>query len=179
VLDEPTTDLDVETLEALEDRLTEYDGTLILVSHDRYFLDSVVTSTLVFEADGHVRRHAGGYSDWLARDGELAVIDTPIVETADNAKVERTKSLSRKLSYKLQRELDALPNEIEQLEARVGAQRDTVSDPAFYQRPHADVQEQLDALRELEEQLERNVERWAELEQLATDIATGSKTAEP
>ncbi len=136
VLDEPTNDLDVETLEALEDKLAEYDGTLILVSHDRYFLDSVVNSTLVFEADGQVRRHAGGYSDWLERHGELAVIDTPSASgVADNAPTERTKPLARKLSYKLQRELDALPTEIEQLEARVGTLRTTVSDPAFYQRP--------------------------------------------
>ncbi len=65
VLDEPTNDLDVETLEALEERLADYDGTLLVVSHDRYFLDAIVTSTLVFEDDGNVRRHAGGYSDWL------------------------------------------------------------------------------------------------------------------
>ena len=77
VLDEPTNDLDVETLEALEDRLTEYDGTLLVVSHDRYFLDALVTSTLVFEDDGQVRRHAGGYSEWLERHRALAVIDDP------------------------------------------------------------------------------------------------------
>ena len=77
VLDEPTNDLDVETLEALEERLAEYEGTLLVVSHDRYFLDAVVTSTLVFEADGQVRRHVGGYSDWLERHEALAVVDEP------------------------------------------------------------------------------------------------------
>ena len=178
VLDEPTNDLDVETLEALEDRLAEYDGTVILVSHDRYFLDSVVTSTLVFEADGQVRRHAGGYSDWLERHGQLAVTDTPLLDSSENAKTERTKPISRKLSYKLQRELDALPAGIEELETRVSVLRSTVSDPTFYQRPHEEVQRQLGALQELETQLERAVERWAELEQLATDVAGNSKTAE-
>ncbi len=171
VLDEPTNDLDVETLESLEDRLAEYDGTLIVVSHDRYFLDAIVTATLVFESDGQVRRHAGGYSDWLARHCALAVTDSPATDDKDDAPTERTKPASRKLSYMLQRELDALPNEIEQLETRVGALRSTVSDPAFYQRPHADVQQQLAALQDLEQQLERAVERWAELEQLANDAA--------
>src|SRR5882672_3646040 len=132
VLDEPTNDLDVETLESLEDRLAEYDGTLIVVSHDRYFLDAIVTATLVFESDGQVRRHAGGYSDWLARHLALAVTDTPTADDKEESPTERTKPASRKLSYMLQRELDALPNQIEQLETRVGAMRGTVSDPAFY-----------------------------------------------
>ena len=171
VLDEPTNDLDVETLESLEDRLAEYDGTLIVVSHDRYFLDAIVTSTLVFESDGQVRRHAGGYSDWLERHLSLAVTDTPAASAASPAPAERAKPASRKLSYMLQRELDALPDQIEQLETRVGALRETVSDPAFYQRPHPDVQQQLAALQGLERELEAAVERWGELEQLAADVA--------
>jgi ABC transport system ATP-binding/permease protein len=179
VLDEPTNDLDVETLESLEDRLAEYDGTLIVVSHDRYFLDAIVTSTLVFESDGQVRRHAGGYSDWLERHRTLAVTDTPTSDDRVGAPTERTKPASRKLSYMLQRELDALPNEIEQLETRVGALRATVSDPVFYQRPHADAQQQLAQLHDLEQQLERSVERWAELEQLANDAAANSRPIEP
>ncbi len=179
VLDEPTNDLDVETLESLEDRMAEYDGTLIVVSHDRYFLDAIVTSTLVFESDGQVRRHAGGYTDWLERHLALAVTDTPTSEDKDASATERTKPASRKLSYLLQRELDALPQQIEQLETRVGALRATVSEPAFYQRLHADVQQQLTALQDLEHQLERAVERWAELEQLANDAATNSRSTEP
>jgi ATP-binding cassette subfamily F protein uup len=179
VLDEPTNDLDIETLEALEDRLTEYDGTLIVVSHDRYFLDAIVTATLVFESDGQVRRHAGGYSEWLERHRALAVTDTPLADDKDAAPAERTKTVSRKLSYMLQRELDALPNEIEQLETRVGALRRTVSDPAFYQQPHADVQQRLAALHDLEQQLERAVERWGELEQLANDAAGNNRPTQP
>src|SRR5262249_43244611 len=94
-------------------------------------------------------------------------------------RVERAKTAPRKLSYLLQRELDALPGAIEQLERQVGALRDTVSEPAFYQRPHADVQDQLAALRDLEQQLERAVDRWAELEQLASDVAGSDGAAEP
>jgi ATP-binding cassette subfamily F protein uup len=146
-----------------------------VVSHDRYFLDAIVTATLVFEADGQVRRHAGGYSDWVERHRALAVTDTPTADDKDEAPTERTKPASRKLSYLLQRELDALPNEIEQIETRVGALRGTVSDPAFYQRPHSDVQQQLAALQDLEQRLERAVERWAELEQLANDAAANSR----
>jgi len=92
---------------------------------------------------------------------------------------ERTKPAPRKLSYRLQRELDSLPSGIEQLETRVGALRSTVSDPAFYQRPHSDVQQQLAELHDLEQQLERAVERWAELEQLANDVAGNSRSTEP
>jgi ATP-binding cassette subfamily F protein uup len=179
VLDEPTNDLDIETLESLEDRLAEYDGTLIVVSHDRYFLDAIVTSTLVFESDGQVRRHAGGYSDWLERHLALAVTDTPTADDKEQSPTERTKPVSRKLSYMLQRELDALPHDIEQLETRVGALRAIVSDPAFYQRPHSEVQPQLAGLQDLEEQLERAVERWAELEQLASDAAAATRPTDP
>jgi ATP-binding cassette subfamily F protein uup len=176
VLDEPTNDLDVETLEALEARLAEYDGTLIVVSHDRYFLDAIVTSTLVFEADGALRRHAGGYSDWLERHRSLAVVDTPKASTENEKHAERPKPASRKLSYKLQRELDSLPNEIERLEQRVDALRDTVGEPAFYQRPQSEVQERLAELQSVEHDLELAIERWAELEQLASSVA---KAPEP
>jgi len=178
VLDEPTNDLDVETLESLEDRLAEYDGTLIVVSHDRYFLDAIVTATLVFESDGQVRRHAGGYSDWLERHRALAVTDTPTSDDKGETTAERTKPASRKLSYLLQRELDALPGEIEQLETNVGVLRGVISEPAFYQRPHTEVQQQLAALHDLEQQLERAVERWGELEQLANDVAGNPRPSE-
>src|SRR5690606_33798530 len=120
VLDEPTNDLDVETLEALEDRLAEYDGTLIVVSHDRHFLDAVVTSTLVFEANGRVVRHAGGYSDWLNRNEALATTDAPRGARDDKPKAPPKPSAApRKLSYKLQRELDGLPDEVDRLEQEV------------------------------------------------------------
>jgi ATP-binding cassette subfamily F protein uup len=173
VLDEPTNDLDVETLEALEERLTEYDGTLLVVSHDRYFLDALVTSTLVFEEDGQVRRHAGGYSDWLERRRGLAVVDEPTTTVAEHGRDTRERPVQRKLSYKLQRELDALPDQIARLEQRVAELRVVVNDPAFYQRPHIEVQQSLDTLRAAERDVEIAVDRWAELEQQAAAAAAG------
>jgi ATP-binding cassette subfamily F protein uup len=172
VLDEPTNDLDVETLEALEARLQEYEGTLIVVSHDRYFLDAVVTSTLVFEADGQVRRHVGGYSDWLARNEALAVVDEPAARKSATRVDERPPPASRKLSYKLQRELDALPTAIEALEKRVADLQSVASHPDFYRGAHAAVQEHLETLRATENELERSIDRWAELEQLAAAQAS-------
>ena len=173
VLDEPTNDLDVETLEALEDRLAEYDGTLLVVSHDRYFLDAIVSSTLVFEDDGQARRHAGGYSDWLARDRALAVLDDESIETAasSDSRDTRSRPAQRKLSYKLQRELDALPDLIAQLEQKVAELRAVVSEPAFYQRPHGETQQSLDELRDAEREVEAAVDRWGELEEQAAAIA--------
>jgi ATP-binding cassette subfamily F protein uup len=175
VLDEPTNDLDVETLEALEDRLADYEGTLLVVSHDRYFLDAVVTSTLVFEEDGQVRRHAGGYSDWLARDRALAVVDSPLADARQSAHSQRERPLGRKLSYHLQRELDALPDRITALEQRVAELRGLVSLPDFYKRPAHEVQQTLEELTAAEHDLDAAVERWAELEQLATAAANAAQ----
>jgi ATP-binding cassette subfamily F protein uup len=172
VLDEPTNDLDVETLEALEDRLAEYDGTLLVVSHDRYFLDAIVTSTLVFEDDGQVRRHAGGYSDWLTRHRALAVVDDELAgTTASDSKDTRPRPTQRKLSYKLQRELDALPDLIARLEQKVAELRTVVNEPSFYQRPHGEMQQSLDELRDAEREVDAAVDRWAELEQQAAAAA--------
>jgi ATP-binding cassette subfamily F protein uup len=174
VLDEPTNDLDVETLEALEDRLTDYEGTLIVVSHDRYFLDAVVTATLVFEADGQVRRHVGGYSDWLARNEALAVVDEPRERKGAARTDERAPAPPRKLSYKLQRELDSLPGAIEALEQRVAELQKIASAPEFYRGEPDAVQKHLEALGVAERELETSVDRWAELEQLAAAQAAAS-----
>ena len=173
VLDEPTNDLDVETLEALEERLTDYDGTLLVVSHDRYFLDAIVTSTLVFEPDGEVRRHAGGYSDWLARNRALAIVDEPSAVPREAQAEGRERPAQRKLSYKLQRELDALPELIARLEQELAELRAVASDPAFYQRPHLDVQQSLEDLQEAERAVNAAVDRWAELEEQAAAAARG------
>jgi len=165
ILDEPTNDLDVETLEALETRLSQYDGTLLVVSHDRYFLDKVVTSVLVFEGDATIKRYAGGYSDWARLHHALATPeeDTPKRQTG---KPERTEAPSpaRKLTYKLQRELDALPGQIEALEHNVEAIHKEVNAEEFYRGPHEQVQGKLEELNQLQRQLEAAVERWAELE---------------
>jgi ABC transport system ATP-binding/permease protein len=181
VLDEPTNDLDVETLEALEARLRQYQGTLIVVSHDRYFLDAVVSSVLVFEGDGVVKRYAGGYSDWtrlkhrLAGAEDMDAAARPATrasnEAAPQADQSRASAAPRKLSYKLQRELSALPDRIATLEAQLSTRREAVNDPAFYQREREIVDAELRALAELEGELEAAVERWAELESLSEQAA--------
>jgi len=171
VLDEPTNDLDVETLEALEGRLAEYDGTLIVVSHDRYFLDAVVTSTLVFESGGNVTRHAGGYSDWLERKRPLAVIDTPKETAAPPRERAQPPPPSRKLSYMLQRELDGLPARIEGLETQLTQLQAAIAEPDFYRRRQAEIQDRLAALASAESELNAALERWTELEDQAAEIA--------
>ncbi len=169
ILDEPTNDLDVETLEALEQRLREYGGTLIVVSHDRHFLDAVVTSTLVFEADGGVTRHAGGYSDWMRKRHELAVGEERPVPSAGVSRPRKSRpGSSAKLSYKLQRELDALPVRIEACEARVTGLRARINEPGFYEQPYEATQSVLEDLARDEAELDRLMERWMELESMTT-----------
>ncbi|HET7588018.1 MAG TPA: ATP-binding cassette domain-containing protein [Gammaproteobacteria bacterium] len=165
VLDEPTNDLDIETLEVLEDRLVDYAGTLIVVSHDRAFLDNVVTSVLVFEEGGTVQRYVGGYSDWLRRGRVLTEKDNPNTRGGKTeSKNRKPPTQSKKLSYKLKLELERLPDEIEALEEKSAALESRVSDPTFYEQPFEQVQPVLDELNETRETLERAVERWAELE---------------
>lgn len=165
IFDEPTNDLDVETLEALESRLLAYSSTLIVVSHDRYFLDQVVTSTLVFEGDGVVHRYAGGYSDWERLRRQLAVGDSPPGAARERKRSPaRSPSPARKLSYKLQRELDGLPQQIQALEQRVRAIEQRVNSAEFYRQPHEEVQAALRELEQMRSRLETAVERWAELE---------------
>jgi ATP-binding cassette subfamily F protein uup len=154
--------------------LADYDGTLLVVSHDRYFLDAIVTSTLVFEDDGQVRRHAGGYSDWLERHRALAVVDAPTDEGTRDRRDTRTRSAPRKLSYMLQRELDALPDLIARLEQKVAELRAVVNEPEFYRRPHREVQESLDALHDAEREVEAAVDRWGELEEQAAAAGDAS-----
>jgi ABC transport system ATP-binding/permease protein len=168
VLDEPTNDLDIETLEVLEQKLCEYTGTLIVVSHDREFLDNVVTSTVVFEEDGKVQEYVGGYSDWLRRGHELAVTDNPYeVERKKREALERRKNkVANKLSYKDQRELDRLPAEIEMLEDRIAELQEVIAAPDFYAQAAELVQKKLHELNEAEALLVQQIERWGELETL-------------
>ncbi len=166
VLDEPTNDLDIETLEVLEKKLCDYAGTLIVVSHDRQFLDNVVTSTIVFEDGGKVQEYVGGYSDWLRQGHHLAETDSPL-EAAEKKRVaaERRKNKSlTKLSYKDQRELDRLPAEIESIEATISELQQLIAAPDFYAQDAATVQQKLEDLNDAESRLERRVERWGELE---------------
>ena len=168
VLDEPTNDLDVETLEVLEEKLCEYSGTLIVVSHDREFLDNVVTSTIVFEEDGKLQEYAGGYSDWARRGHALAVTDNPYEEEEKKRAAEERRKNRKptKLSYKDQRELDELPAEIEQIEAAIAALQAAIATPDFYAQDTEIVQSKLQELGETERRLEERMERWSELETL-------------
>jgi ATP-binding cassette subfamily F protein uup len=172
VLDEPTNDLDIETLELLEEILLTFDGTVLLVSHDRDFMDNVVTSLLVLEGDGAVSEQAGGYSDWEARGGKLTErLDKPAVAatsattapTAGTA-IANTTAKKPKLSYKMQRELDSLPALIEQLEQRQQALEATISQPDFYQGDQTRVEQVLGELASVQAEMEHTFERWAALE---------------
>jgi ATP-binding cassette subfamily F protein uup len=168
VLDEPTNDLDMETLEVLEERLVAWNGTLLVVSHDRRFLDNVVTSTLAFESDGGIREYVGGYSDWLRLGRSLADTDKP-EEPAQSAspkpaRAGPTAERPPKLGYREQRELEALPAEIEALEQSLAAREASISAPDFYRQPHDQVQAALQALEKTRAQLDRALERWTTLE---------------
>jgi ATP-binding cassette subfamily F protein uup len=170
VLDEPTNDLDVETLELLEELLLEYQGTLLLVSHDRAFLDNVVTSTLVFEGDGRIGEYVGSYSDWLRQRREApqetgSTPATPEPERPSSSSAAAKPAVKpKKLSYKDQRELDALPTHIQALEAEQARLHETVNGVGFYQRPPDEVGATLDRLETLARELETSYARWEILE---------------
>ncbi len=160
VLDEPTNDLDVETLELLEELLCNYDGTLILVSHDRTFLDNVVTSTLAFEGDGQVNEYVGGYEDWLRQSRQ---VNTSSTAKKTEKKETKSKKKKTKLSYKDQFELDTLPQNIEKLEAEQEQLQNQIAEPDFYQQEKKDIDKVLTRLSELEKELETTDARWEEL----------------
>jgi len=168
VMDEPTNDLDVETLELLEELLTDFNGTLLLVSHDRAFLDNVVTSTLVFEGEGKVNEDVGGYRDWLRQRKqslESHSIGKPkATDTAAKTSQPTGKSNARKLSYKEQRELEQLPGRIEALEKEQTEIQSRLGDAGFYQQDKDSVAQTLARLKEIETELEQCFERWAALE---------------
>lgn len=179
VLDEPTNDLDVETLELLEEVLLGFPGTVLMVSHDRAFLDNVVTSTLVFEGEGRVREYVGGYQDWLRQGGSPRLLgvgkeegDKPAREPSAAAAEKPAgptpapapAAARKKLSYKEQRELDALPGQIEALELEQAALQEETATPAFYQRPAEETRAALAHLDALAAELDRLLERWAELD---------------
>jgi ATP-binding cassette subfamily F protein uup len=163
VLDEPTNDLDVETLELLEDLLTDFDGTLLLVSHDRTFLDNVVTSTIAFEGDGRVREYVGGYEDWL-RQRDAAEIPRKRAVATKPAPRDRPRSRT-KLSYHEQRELAALPEKIEHLELEQHRLEEKVSSGDFYRQDKAAITTTLSELESLRLELRQAYDRWEELEE--------------
>jgi ABC transport system ATP-binding/permease protein len=171
VMDEPTNDLDIETLELLEERLATWPGTLLLVSHDRAFIDHVVTSTLVFEGDGHVQEYVGGYEDWLRQrrsaDAEAAATPARRATSGANAAAIATKEPSRaprKPSYKEQLELEQLPARIEALETEQKQLQSLVTSEDFYKRPASEIHEALARLEELEALLLAAYTRWDALD---------------
>ncbi|HWV16684.1 MAG TPA: ATP-binding cassette domain-containing protein [Cellvibrio sp.] len=175
VLDEPTNDLDVETLELLEEILTDYQGTVLLVSHDRAFLNNIVSSVIAFEGRGNVLEYVGGYDDWIRQGGKWTEADA--AEVAPAAAAEKAAPVSatpaaqppsrgKKLSYKLQREFDELPRQIEALEQSVEVLKEQIAQPDFYSQAVKLREEKLQALAQAELQLETCFERWAELEDM-------------
>jgi len=174
VMDEPTNDLDLETLELLEEKLVNYDGTLLLVSHDRAFLDNVVTSVFVLDGSGAVNEFIGGYSDWLAYCKDARQAAAAIKKPADSQKQQKPPAAKKKkLSYKEQQELDKLPAVIEELEARQAALTQQISSPDFYAQTGTDQQGiiagTLDELKRIETKLAAAYQRWDELEALTEE----------
>ncbi|KAB7665769.1 ABC transporter ATP-binding protein [Plesiomonas shigelloides] len=175
ILDEPTNDLDIETLELLEELLAEYQGTLLLVSHDRQFVDNTVTTCWMFEGDGQVSEYVGGYHD--SRQQQEAVFATraaqqpkaaakPAEEAKPVTEKPRRTSATVRLSYKQQRELDELPALLEQYETRIAELQAEVENPEFFQKPHQETSRVLNELAEVEQKLETAFERWEELENI-------------
>ncbi len=159
VLDEPTNDLDVETLELVEDLLVEYSGTVLLVSHDREFLNEVATSTLVFEGDGAVREYPGGYDDWVAQ-RKAAASATLIRGEAEKTSVAKP----RKLSNQARKELQEIPGRITTLESELEELHVRMANPNFYKGSPADIQSATNRLAEISPELDRLYARWGELE---------------
>jgi len=185
VMDEPTNDLDLETLELLEAELVDWPGTLLLVSHDRAFLDNVVTSTIVFDSDGQVREYVGGYEDWLrqrpAPAGEKAVAEKQNAEPAGKLgpapQTSRQAAASKKLSHREQREFDQLPARIEALEGEQRELNDAVQDPRFYTKPADEIRASLARMEAITSELTAVYARWDELDARATRNSPGPSSA--
>ena len=166
VMDEPTNDLDVETLELLEELLLDFPGTLLLVSHDRAFINNIVTSTLVFEGNGRVNEYVGGYDDWL-RQREANKTATPAAKPAEIRQPPRkSPRRAQKLGYKEQRELSQLPQRIENIEADVRRHYAAMADPDFYKRDGTEIQAAKQRLQSLEQELAECYRRWEQLESM-------------
>ena len=180
VMDEPTNDLDSDTLELLEDHLMDYTGTVLVVSHDRTFLNNVVHATLVFEDEHHIQEYAGGYDDWLIQRKQPS--EDPSAKnkksqkksdtSSNQAKGEKKTTGKQKLSYKLKRELEQLPGEIEALEKEQNNLFEEMSGADFYLRAPDEIKTCEKRLKELETDLDARIERWAELDELAGDSSS-------
>lgn len=168
VLDEPTNDLDIETLELLEEILCDYKGTLLLVSHDRVFLDNIVTSTLVFRGDGIIEESIGGYNDWLRHINSSSNVSTKKVfiekDSTDKINNQPVSISKKKLSFNEQRELTNLPKQIESLETEISELQQKMSEANFYQQDPAMINQAMTKLAEMENNLAKAYKRWEELE---------------
>ncbi|TWU95528.1 ABC transporter ATP-binding protein [Haemophilus influenzae] len=176
ILDEPTNDLDVETLELLEEILTDYQGTLLIVSHDRQFIDNTATECYLFEGEGHLNKYVGGFFDakqqqanfWASKavEEQAKAKKTEPLKEESAVKNDRTsKPKSVKLSYKEQRELEQLPQLLEELETKITVLQAEIADPAFFQQAHDITDAKLKALADTEAELETAFLRWEELEE--------------
>ena len=176
ILDEPTNDLDVETLELLEEILTDYQGTLLIVSHDRQFIDNTATECYLFEGEGRLNKYVGGFFDakqqqanfWASKavEEQAKAKKTEVQKEESAVKNDRTsKPKSVKLSYKEQRELEQLPQLLEELETKITALQAEIADPAFFQQAHDITDAKLKALADTEDELETAFLRWEELEE--------------
>ena len=165
VLDEPTNDLDIETLELLEELVDQYQGTILLVSHDRAFLNNIVTSTIVFEGDGKLAEYVGGYDDWLRQRPKPTTPGSVEKKAEPKPQLEKAKA-TKKLSYKDQRELEALPQTIEKLEQDLEVAHQKLADPALYQASPEKIAELKQQAERLEQELEITFDRWEQLESL-------------
>ena len=176
ILDEPTNDLDVETLELLEEILTDYQGTLLIVSHDRQFIDNTATECYLFEGEGRLNKYVGGFFDakqqqanfWASKavEEQAKAKKTESLKEENTVKNDRTsKPKSVKLSYKEQRELEQLPQQLEELETKITALQAEIADPAFFQQAHDITDAKLKVLADTEAELETAFLRWEELEE--------------
>jgi len=172
ILDEPTNDLDYETLEVLEGVLSEFQGTILLVSHDREFINNVATSVLAFEGDAKLQLYAGGYDDFLSQRKETNS-QTRTGDAPSEAKpLKREKNRQKvKLSYKEERELEALPERIESLEGQQSELHETLAAPETYQDPELDVAALQAQLEKVEAELDEAMERWETLETLKAELS--------
>ena len=166
VLDEPTNDLDAETLELLEERLVAYPGTVLVVSHDRTFLNNVVSSSIVFEA-GQVREYVGGYDDWVRQRAAREPAEVPAVPARKTAPQTPRAPARKKMSFKEKQELDQLPAQIEHLETEIAALHDAMAEPNYYQQSGEKLAADKKCLEGWQAELAAAVERWCELEELA------------
>ena len=159
VLDEPTNDLDVETLELLEEMIVDYSGTVILISHDRTFLNNIVSSTIVMEGNAIIEQYVGGYDDYIDKKNNKLNIKNNNKTQLLKSKTQKT---PRKLSYNQQQQLNSLPEKIENLENEISMAQKILSDPTFYQ--NSDAQNLTIKLKEMEHQLETLYDKWTKLD---------------